>query len=72
MVGRHALLFQHAIRLVHLQVVQLKQRNKQNKILLKCGQIFSLPQSIYKTVASRVKVNRTNNNQNRLALIKPE
>ena len=34
-------------------------------ILLKCGQIFSLPQSIYKTEVSRVKVNRTNNNWNR-------
>ena len=30
--------------------------------LLKCGQMFSLPQSMYKTEVGRVKVNRTNVN----------
>ena len=36
----------------------------------KCGQIFSLPQSVYKTEVGRVKVNRTNYHQNRP--IKPD
>ena len=42
-----------------------KQRFSIQTTLLKCGQIFSLPQSIYKTEVGRVKMNRTNDNQNR-------
>ena len=34
--------------------------------LFKCGPIFFLPQSIYKTDLGRVKVIRANSNRNRL------
>ena len=41
-----------------------------DQFIKKCGQIFSLPQSVYKTEVGRVKVNRTNCHRNRP--IKPD